>query len=95
MLLITHGLDKFQIEIDLHSKVDNTYYGIFLGVSNNTHRPTARKCILTNELITSKQRLSNIFEDLQLSENEIKDIIKTNYWDMKSSNITDYVINVK
>ena len=43
------GLDKFQIEIDLHSKENNLYYGIFLGISDNTHRPTARKCILTKE----------------------------------------------
>ncbi len=39
------GLDKFQIEIDLHSQVNDKYYGIFLGISDNTHKPTARKCI--------------------------------------------------
>lgn len=64
------GLDKFQIEIDLHSKIDNLYYGIFLGVSNNTHRPTARKCILANELITSPQKLNSIFENLKISKED-------------------------
>lgn len=70
------------------------YYGLFLGVSNNTHRPTARKCILTKDFIKSKERLSELFLDLQISEEEAKDIIDTKYWDMKTSNIKDYVINV-
>ena len=89
------GLDKFQIEIDLHSKIENNiYFGIFLGVSDNTHRPTARKCIITNELVSSKEILGNIFEKLKITEDDAKDIINTKYWDMKSSNITDYVIRV-
>ena len=46
MQLIIHGLDKFQIEIDLHSKRENMYFGLFLGISGNTHVPTARKCML-------------------------------------------------
>lgn len=88
------GLDKFQIEIDLHSKVNNMYFGIFLGVSDNTHRPTARKCILTKELIKSKERLNDIFEELKISKEEAEDIINTKYWDMKSHNIKDFVIKI-
>ena len=88
------GLDKFQIEIDLHSKEDDKYYGIFLGVSDNTHRPTARKCILTDKLITSFEKLSILFEDLQINNKDVKDMLLTKYWDMKSSNIVDYVVNV-
>lgn len=88
------GLDKFQIEIDLHSKENNKYYGIFLGVSDNTHRPTARKCILTNTLITNLDKLSMIFEELKISNREIHDMQITKYWDMKASNIVDYVVNV-
>lgn len=88
------GLDKFQIEIDLHSKVNNMYFGIFLGVSDNTHRPTARKCILTKELIKSKEILNDIFEELKISKEEAEDIINTKYWDLKSHNIKDYVIKV-
>ncbi len=86
------GLDKFQIEIDLHSKENNIFYGIFLGISDNTHRPTARKCIITKDLIKSKDKLYDIFLRLQISEEEAKDIVKTKYWDMKSSNIMDFVI---
>jgi transcriptional regulator with XRE-family HTH domain len=88
------GLDKFQIEIDLHSKNNNFYYGIFLGVSDNTHKPTARKCILTNELITSSTTLSDLFEKLRISQNDIKDMVITKYWDLKTSNIKDYVIPI-
>lgn len=88
------GLDKFQIEIDLHSKIDNKYYGIFLGISNNTHRPTARKCILTNELIVSKEKLSSLFEELEINSQDIQDIINTKYWDLKSSKNRDYIIKV-
>ncbi len=88
------GLDKFQIEIDLHSKESNKYYGIFLGVSDNTHRPTARKCILTDTLITSFECLSNLFEELKISNREAQDMLLTKYWDMKSNNIVDYVVNV-
>ena len=88
------GLDKFQIEIDLHSKANNMYYGVFLGVSDNTHRPTARKCIISKEYIKSKERLFDLFEELKVSEEEANDIIKTKYWDMKSSNIQDFVISV-
>ena len=88
------GLDKFQIEIDLHSKQENKYYGIFLGVSDNTHRPTARKCILTNELITSSSKLISLFDELKISNKELQDMMLTKYWDMKSGNITDYVVNI-
>lgn len=88
------GLDKFQIEIDLHSKENDMYFGIFLGVSDNTHRPTARKCIITKNFIKSKERLQELFEKLQISEDEAKDIVNTKYWDMKSSNIKDFVITI-
>lgn len=88
------GLDKFQVEIDLHSKRNNMYYGIFLGVSDNTHKPTARKCILTKDFIKSKERLNELFLDLQISQQETMDILKTKYWDMKTHNIKDFVINI-
>ena len=88
------GLDKFQAEIDLHSKRNNMYYGIFLGVSDNTHKPTARKCILTKDFIKSKERLNELFLDLQISQQETIDILKTKYWDMKTHNIKDFVINI-
>lgn len=88
------GLDKFQIEIDLHSKIDNKYYGIFLGISDNTHKPTARKCILTDKLITSIDGLTSLFEELKISNEDSKDMLETKYWDMKTNKIKDYVINV-
>ena len=88
------GLDKFQIEIDLHSKRENMYFGMFLGVSDNTHRPTARKCILMPEFIKSKERLSQIFEELKVTEEEAKDIIDTKYWDMKTNKMRDCVIKI-
>ena len=94
MQLIIHGLDKFQIEIDLHSKIDNIYYGIFLGISDNTHKPTARKCILTDTLITSTQKLSLLFNELKINEEDIQDMRKTKYWDMQTRNIKDYVITI-
>lgn len=88
------GLDKFQIEIDLHSKINNMYYGMFLGISDNTHKPTARKCILTNKLITSIEKLGILFEELKINKEDMEDIIETKYWDMKTRNIKDYVINL-
>ena len=88
------GLDKFQIEIDLHSKIDNKYYGIFLGISDNTHKPTARKCILTDKLITSIDELSYLFEELKISNEDSKDMLETKYWDMKTRRIKEYVISV-
>lgn len=94
MQLLIHGLDKFQIEIDLHSKMNNMYYGIFLGASNNTHRPTARKCILTKKLMNSKEELKELFEKLKITEEDAEDIIKTKYWDLKTNKLTDYVINI-
>lgn len=94
MLLITHGLDKFQIEIDLHSKVNDLYYGLFLGISNNTHKPTARKCILTDKLITSKERLAGLFEELRINNYDIQDMLNIKYWDIKTSNVKDYVIAI-
>ena len=88
------GLDKFQIEIDLHSKIDNMYYGMFLGISDNTHKPTARKCIITDTLITSAEKLGILFEELRINEQDIQDMLDTKYWDMKTRNIRDYVITV-
>ena len=70
------------------------YYGIFLGVSDNTHKQTARKCILTKDFIKSKERLHELLLDLQISQQETIDILKTKYWDMKTHNIKDFVINV-
>lgn len=88
------GLDKFQIEIDLHSKIDYKYYGIFLGISDNTHKPTARKCILTDKLITSIDGLTSLFEELKITSEDSKDMLETKY-DMKTNKIKDYVINVR
>lgn len=88
------GLDKVQIEIDLHSKIDNMYYGLFLGISDNTHKPTARKCILTNKLITSIEKLSLLFEELKITKEDSQDMIETKYWDMKTKKIKDYVISL-
>lgn len=88
------GLDKFQIEIDLHSKEDNMYYGMFLGVADNTHKPTARKCIITKDYIKSKEGLSNIFEQLQINQDDIEDIQKIKYWNMKPNKIKKFVIAI-
>lgn len=88
------GLDKFQIEIDLHSYVDNLYHGIFLGVSGNTHAPTARKCILSKKLITDKEQLCIIFNKLKITREEAEEIIQTKYWDMKDKDLKNYVIPI-
>ena len=88
------GLDKFQIEIDLHSKENNKYYGMFLGISNYTHKPTARKCLITKELITSEEKLSILYEDLKVSQKEALDIVNTKYWDMKNNTIEEFVITI-
>lgn len=88
------GLDKFQIEIDLHSLCDNMYFGIFLGVSDNTHRPTARKCILTKNIIKDKEKLHELFEKLKIDTKELQDIANIKYWDLKTSNIKDYVVDI-
>ena len=88
------GLDKFQIEIDLHSKKGNRYYGMFLGVANYTHKPTARKCIISKELITSEQCLLELFEELKVTSSEIESIANTKYWDMLNTTIEEYVINL-
>lgn len=89
------GLDKFQIEIDLHSKFDNLFYGMFLGISNYTHKPTARKCIVTDKLINSPEKLAILFEKLQVSKEEAQAIYETKYWDMKNLSNEEYIINIK
>lgn len=88
------GLDKFQVEIDLHSKVNNMYYGLFLGISDYTHKPTARKCIASTKLINSKEGLNELFNKLTVTEEEATEILKIKYWDLKASNIRDYVIKI-
>ncbi len=67
---------------------------MFLGISNYTHRPTARKCILTDKLISSTKDLILLFDELKVCEYEAKNIVNTKYWDMKNNNITEYVINI-
>ena len=86
------GLDKFQIEIDLHSKEDDMYYGLFLGISGNTHMPTARKCMLTKRLIKDKQQLNDVFNKLKINEKDVEDMLKIKYWDMRNEELSDYVI---
>ncbi len=73
------GLDKFQIEIDLHSQKNNKYYGMFLGISNYSHKPTVRKCIITKELIVSNENLVTLFEELKVDKLEAQNIIDTKY----------------
>ena len=95
MQLITHGLDKFQIEIDLCSNNnEDMYQGAFLGISNYTHAPTARKCILTHKKITDKEKLKEIFNILKINQEELKEIEETKYWDIKTRNPKDYIINI-
>lgn len=60
------------------------YYGSFLEISDNTYKPTARKCILTNKLITSTEKLAILFEELKVDKDDVQDIIDTKYWDMKT-----------
>ncbi len=67
---------------------------MFLGISNYTHKPTARKCILTNKLFTSNEDLILLFDELKVSKYEIENIVNTKYWDMKNNTITEYVINL-
>lgn len=67
---------------------------MFLGISNYTHKPTARKCILTDKLYTNNENLISLFDELKVSEYEGKNIISTYYWDMKNNTITEYVINI-
>lgn len=88
------GLDKFQIEIDLHSFTDNLYHGIFLGVSGNTHAPTARKCIISKKLIKDKDELYRIFDKLKISREEAEEMIQTKYWDMKDKDLKNYVVQM-
>lgn len=67
---------------------------MFLGISNYTHRPTARKCILTDKLINSNEDLILLFDELRINEYEARNIIDTKYWDMKNNTIAEYVINL-
>ena len=46
------------------------------------------------KFIKSKERLSQIFEELKVSEEEAKDIIDTKYWDMKTNKMRDCVIKI-
>lgn len=95
MLLITHGLDKFQIEIDLRSKNnEGMYLGAFLGIANYTHAPTARKCILMPKKVTDKEEMKEIFEKLRITKEEAIEIEETKYWDVKTRNPKDYIINL-
>lgn len=71
------------------------YFGAFLGISNYTHAPTARKCILTHKKITDKEELKELFNKLKLSKEELYDMETTKYWDLKTRNFKDYIINIE
>ena len=47
-----------------------------------------------NKLITSKEKLYNIFEELKITKEDLQDMIDTKYWDMKTKKIKDYVIKI-
>ena len=89
------GLDKFQIEIDLRSKNDDMYLGAFLGIANYTHAPTARKCIITSKKIMEKEKLKEIFNKLKVTKEEAQEIEETKYWDFKTRNFKDYIIDIE
>lgn len=89
------GLDKFQIEIDLRSKINDMYLGAFLGIANYTHAPTARKCILTNKNITEKENLKEIYNKLKVTKDEAQEIEEIKYWDFKTRNFRDYIIDLE
>lgn len=86
------GLDKFQIEVDLHSEINERYTGMFLGISSYSQKPTARKCIVMPRLLTKKEELLWIFEELKITKQDAEDIINTKYWDMKNTKNKEYII---
>ena len=89
------GLDKFQIEIDLRSKDDKGLYsGAFLGISNYNRAPTARKCILTTKKLFEKDEMKRIFNKLKVTREEALNIEEVKYWDFKTRNLNDFVINL-
>jgi len=51
-----------------------------LVISDNAHKTTVGKCILTNELITFIEKRSILFEDLNVSSKGAQAIIETKYW---------------
>ena len=71
------------------------YSGIFLGISNYTHAPTARKCILTSKKITDKDELKQLFNKLKVTPEEAKDIENTKYWDVRTRTAKDYIISME
>ena len=71
------------------------YLGAFLGIANYTHAPTARKCIITSKKIMEKEKLKEIFNKLKVTKEEAQEIEETKYWDFKTRNFKDYIIDIE
>jgi len=56
--------------------------------------PTARKCMITKKLINNKQRLNDIFNKLKIKREDVEDMLKIKYWDMKNDDLKDYVVKL-
>lgn len=94
-ILQIDGLDKFQVELDILSPAENgKLYGVFLSLSKYTLRATVRKCIVLPQLVTQQEGLKQLFEELCVSEEEAKEIVKTKYWDVQSPNPKEFIITV-
>lgn len=85
--------EKVQIIVNLRYASNNKYMGCICGTTDS-NIPTIRKCLITPEILTDRDELNKCFEDLQITDKEIEDIKKENFWNIKTNNFQEYSVEV-
>lgn len=85
--------EKVQIIINLNYSHDNKYIGS-INATTDSNKPTTRKCMITTDLLIDKDELNECFETLKLTEEDIENIKKDNFWNMETNNINEYSVEV-
>lgn len=86
--------EKVEIIIDLKSIEENNYKGCILGTTDS-NIPTIRKCIITESDKLSREVLNRFYEELKITEEETKKILKDKYWNIDTKKIDDFFVNIK
>ncbi|MBR3512745.1 MAG: helix-turn-helix transcriptional regulator [Clostridia bacterium] len=73
--------EKIQIIIDLKHCINDKYIGS-INATTDSNQPTFRKCILTKEKVFDRDEINQIFDDLEITENELKLIKENSFWNM-------------
>lgn len=87
---INKRFEKVLIMINLQYSSDNKNMGILIGTKEDVYTPVIKKCILLKHRLETEEDKNKTFERLKLTNEELKQIEKDNFWYPNYSNESDF-----